>query len=426
MARILIASTATPGHVFPLLKIAGQLVRHGHAVTVLSGRLFRQDVEKTGAQFQPFDERIDFDYRHLESHFPLRATLPPGPAQMALALKNFFADAMPLQDQDLRRLISQLSPDLVLIENTFYGALPLLLGPKDQRPKVACIGVTPLTLSSRDSIFYGPRIPPAVLPDDLSRSTLVEPSIQQLIDDVQAYFNATLSAHGHPPLQSTVTDSLILNVDRFLQLSTQAFDYARAELPETVQFVGPLNVKHPNGQSVAELFPGDERPLVVVTQGTLANADLNQLLLPTLRALADLPVKVLALTGGRETDAVAPQNARIIDFVSYVDVLPEASVFITNGGFGAINGALSHGVPVIVAGTGEDKAETAARVVWARCGINLGTSYPTEQAISEAVENTLQNPSFKANAQAIAEDFGRHDALVAIHTELGLLIAAQR
>ncbi|MCU1749545.1 glycosyltransferase [Pseudomonas sp. 6D_7.1_Bac1] len=418
MARILIAATATPGHVFPLLKIAESQVRQGHQVAVLSGQLFRQEVEATGAQFHPFDERIDFDYRHLESHFPLRATLPPGPAQMALALKNFFADAMPLQDQDLRRLISEHSPDVVLIENTFYGALPLLLGPRAQRPKIVCIGVTPLTWSSRDSIFYGPRIPPALLPDDLSRSTLIEPTTQQLIEEVQTYFNAKLSEHGYPLLQSAVTDSLILNADRFLQLSTTAFEYPRADLPDSVRFVGPLTVKRPSPHTVADLFPGDERPLVVVTQGTLANADLNQLLLPTLRALADLPVKVLALTGGRSSDAPIPDNARLTDFVSYDQVLPKTSVFITNGGYGAVNGALCHGVPIIVAGIGEDKAETAARVVWARCGINLGTSYPAERAIADAVQQILQTPAFRTNARAIAKDFSRHDALAQIVSEL--------
>lgn len=55
MARILIAATATPGHIFPLLKIAGALVQQGHQVAVLSGQLFRQEVETTGAQFYPFD-----------------------------------------------------------------------------------------------------------------------------------------------------------------------------------------------------------------------------------------------------------------------------------------------------------------------------------------------------------------------------------
>jgi len=443
MARILIAATATPGHVLPLLKIAEHLIRHGHQVAVLCGKLFRAEVERTGARFHAFDERIDFDYRHLESHFPQRATLPPGPAQMALALKNFFADAMPLQDADLRHLIGEFAPHVLLIENTSYGALPLLLGPKAQRPHVVCIGVTPLTLSSPDSIFYGPRIPPQVLPAECTRSGLLDATTLGLVDEVQAYFNDKLAEHGHPALPCAVTDSLLLHSDRFLQLSTQAFEYPREDLPDTVRFVGPLPLSHQTdhsqtgqAQAQADLLRADDtRPLVVVTQGTLANADLNQLLLPTMRALAGLPVRVLALTGGRELEPrdlepgnlesrALPENAMLTDFVSYDRVLPQARVFITNGGYGSINIALGYGVPVIVAGTGEDKSETATRVAWTGCGINLKTSYPDEQAIAGAVQRILDNPAYRDRARAIAEDFARHDSLGQIQAQIEELCSA--
>lgn len=53
---------------------------------------------------------------------------------------------------------------MVMAENCFYGILPLLAS--EDRPPVIGIGVTPLSFSSRDSIFYGPRIPPALLPPD--------------------------------------------------------------------------------------------------------------------------------------------------------------------------------------------------------------------------------------------------------------------
>ncbi|GLX87980.1 nucleotide disphospho-sugar-binding domain-containing protein [Pseudomonas weihenstephanensis] len=427
MARLLIACTASPGHVLPLLKIAEHLIGQGHELGVLTGKLFRQQGEHIGAEFFEFNENIDFDYRHVDRLFPQRALLPPGPEQTALALRNFFADAMPLQDLQLRQLIQDFKPDALIIESVFYGALPLLLGPVASRPPVMCIGETPLGLSSRDSIFFGPRIPPAVLPTDCTRESLVISDHQRLIDEVHDYFNQTLIQHGHPTLRAALSDTLVNDVERFCQLSTQAFEYARDDLPQHLRFVGPLRNPPTSRNAVKDPFiEEDGRPLVIVTQGTVANADLNQLLLPTLRALAGLPVKVLALTGGRGTDpSLIPtaDNLRVTDFVAYEQVLPHASVFITNGGYGSINSALGYGVPVLIAGTGEDKAETSTRVVWARCGINLNTSYPSEQAIAHAVQKIITQPSYRLRAKEIAEDFLQHDALAIISDELQQMLA---
>ena len=39
----------------------------------MTGALFRERAEAAGANFVPFDAQVDFDYRHLEEHFPARA-----------------------------------------------------------------------------------------------------------------------------------------------------------------------------------------------------------------------------------------------------------------------------------------------------------------------------------------------------------------
>ena len=262
---------------------------------------------------------------------------------------------------------------------------------------------------------------------DCMRESQVISEYQRLIDEVHDYFNQTLIQHGHPTLRAALSDTLVNDVERFCQLSTQAFEYARDDLPQHLRFVGPLRNPPTSRNAVKDPFiEEDGRPLVIVTQGTVANADLNQLLLPTLRALAGLPVKVLALTGGRGIDpSLIPtaDNLRVTDFVVYEQVLPHASVFITNGGYGSINSALGYGVPVLIAGTGEDKAETSTRVVWAGCGINLNTSYPSEQAIAHAVQKIITQPSYRLRAKEIAEDFLQHDALAIISDELQQMLA---
>src|ERR1700737_1038773 len=70
MARFLIAPTAVPGHVLPLLAVSQHLVSRGHEVVVYTGSLFRERAEATGARFVAFRPETDIDYRHLEDASP--------------------------------------------------------------------------------------------------------------------------------------------------------------------------------------------------------------------------------------------------------------------------------------------------------------------------------------------------------------------
>ncbi|MEX3241426.1 glycosyltransferase [Serratia quinivorans] len=415
-------AVATPGHVYPMLSIARYLIEQGHQVRVMTGALFRQRAEAAGAQFIAFDERVDFDYRYLEQHFPERAALPPGNAQMALALKDFFAAPIPLLDQQLRSVMAAETPDLLIVENCFYGVLPLLQ--RTDRPPVIGIGVTPLSYSSRDSIFYGPRIPPVLLPRELQREQLVDEDTRALIDEVQRSFDIAMAQSGGRPLQQPFTDALIGGCDRFLQLATPALEYQREDLPDSVRFIGPLRSAVAAVEATDEWEEADRRPLVIVSQGTLANVDLHQLIVPTLKALAELPVRVLATTGGRAVDpllALLPANARVQEFISFEHWLPQAALLITNGGYGSINYALDQGVPLIVAGIGEDKLEAAARVVAAGCGISLHTSTPDEEQLRQAVQQILAQPAYRQRAAVVQADYARHDALMAIADEVATL-----
>jgi UDP:flavonoid glycosyltransferase YjiC (YdhE family) len=238
MARILMTAVATPGHVYPMLGIARHLIAQGHQVRVMTGALFRERAEAIGAKFVAFDPKVDFDYRYLEEHFPERAALPPGNVQMALALKDFFAAPIPLLNQQLRTVIAAEATDLLMVENCFYGVLPLLQA--EERPPVIGIGVTPLSFSSEDSIFYGPRIPPVLLPRELRREQLVDDATRALIDEVQQSFDAAMTQSGGRPLHQPFSDALIDGCDRFLQLATPALEYRRDDLPAGVRFIGPL------------------------------------------------------------------------------------------------------------------------------------------------------------------------------------------
>ena len=123
-----------------------------------------------------------------------------------------------------------------------------------------------------------------------------------------------------------------------------------------------------------------DRPVVHVTQGTIDNADLSRLLEPTIEALGGEDVIVVATTGGRDISELKvplPMNIFVAEYIPHDLLLPKVDVMVTNGGYGAVQRALSTGVPLVVAGNTEDKPEVAARVAWTGAGINLRTGTPT-------------------------------------------------
>lgn len=142
-----------------------------------------------------------------------------------------------------------------------------------------------------------------------------------------------------------------------------------------------------------------------VTQGTFDNADLDQLIAPTLQALADRPdTVVVATTGGRQGQRFhgsIPDNARVADWIPYSALLPHVDVMITNGGYGGVQYALSHGVPVVVAGETSDKAEVGARVDYTGVGIDLKTPTPSPEEIRAAVDAIRREGRYRAAAQRL-------------------------
>src|SRR5262249_49014124 len=185
------------------------------------------------------------------------------------------------------------------------------------------------------------------------------------------------------------------HVDAIVQFTVEAFEYPLSDAPPHVHFVGPLSATG----SQAPLPPWwDElngtRPVIHVTQGTVANVDYDQAIAPTLRALADDDVLVAAGTGGRPLNTLPalPANARAAEFLPYDELLPRTAVYVTNGGYGGVQYALRYGVPIVATGGKEDKPEVGARVAWSGVGRRIRTDRPTPRALRRDILAVLNEP----------------------------------
>ena len=95
--------------------------------------------------------------------------------------------------------------------------------------------------------------------------------------------------------------------------------------------------------------------------------------------------------------------------VYFAWILSKADVFVTNGGYGGVNQAMSFGVPLVCAGLTEDKADVNVRVGWSEVGINLETDKPTPQVLRDAVRTVLDTDSYRLRASLMAEEFRMTD-----------------
>ncbi|MFD6159864.1 glycosyltransferase [Nocardia sp. NPDC060256] len=310
--------------------------------------------------------------------------------------------------------------DAVLVDSMFTGAIPLLVSGR-RRPPVLVCGVGPLMLSSTDCAPFGIGWQPHPGRDYTRMNRFVR---QVLFRADQRRLDAILRGQGLGSAPVFLLDWPVL-AERLLQFTVPGFEYPRRDLPPSLVFTGPIpspSTADPQLPPWWHALHGPER-VVHVTQGTWDNDDFDQLLRPALSALGDRSdVLIVASTGGSTASlGPIPANARVCDFVPYSWLLPHVDVMITNGGYGGVQQALGHGVPLIVAGDTADKPEVAARVAYTGAGIDLGAR-PRPAAVAAAVDRVLRDNSFRDAASKLADEMAQRspfETIAAVLDEIG-------
>ncbi len=166
-----------------------------------------------------------------------------------------------------------------------------------------------------------------------------------------------------------------------------------------------FEVPHPE----IELPPGDQ-PLVLVAPSTAHDSE-NHLVRTALLALAEEPVRVVATTNRvvPQRPIEVPANAVLVDWLSYSQLMPAASLVISHGGHGTVARALGAGTPVLISPIIGDMSETAMRVAWAKAGLSLPWRLCRPEPLRWAARRILRDPSFKAHAEQIAAWGRRND-----------------
>jgi UDP:flavonoid glycosyltransferase YjiC (YdhE family) len=166
-----------------------------------------------------------------------------------------------------------------------------------------------------------------------------------------------------------------------------------------------FEVPHPE----IELPPGGD-PLVLVAPSTAHDSD-NHLVRTALAALAEEPVRVVATTNRvvPQVPIEVPDNAILVDWLSYSQLMPAASLVISHGGHGTVARALGAGTPVLICPIIGDMSETAMRVTWAKAGLSVPWRLCRPAPLRWAARRLLDDPSFADRAAELAAWGREHD-----------------
>jgi UDP:flavonoid glycosyltransferase YjiC (YdhE family) len=419
--RVLIATSAGTSHVGKLAPAARELVRRGVDVAWYAGAGYRDAVRATGAHFLPGSAAALPEMDAIEERHPDLVGMPP-PRRAAWWLEHMFVAPAQAQYAELSSALADFPADVVLADSTVLGAG--LLHEIEHR-LWATVSLAPMAIPDPDVPPFGTGWLPGRGPLYRLRNTLAGRAGEAVVmRGALRRMNAIRAGLGLPPVRSPFAGNATPYL--YLQATAAGFEYPRRALPPQVRFVGPLLPDPPADFTPPTWWPELERGrTVLVSQGTVATSTAG-LVEPTARALAGSDLLVVATGRGTGHLSGLGPNIRTAPYLPHQALMPKIAVVVTTGGYGTVQLALRHGVPLVTAGATEDKPEVCARVAWSGAGVYLRGGHPAPDRIGAAVRQVLDDPTYRARARSLADEFARHDAPAEIADHLADLVARHR
>jgi len=413
--KILFVNIPLEGHFNPLTGLAKYLQQLGCDVRWYTTPRFEEKVKKLGIPFYPFKKVLDISLSDSDPLTAERDAIQDFVKKVNWDFINLFVNRAPEYFEEMKLIHQSFPFDLVIGDNAAC-VLPLIRYAMDI--PVISVGVTPLAEQSTDlgPFTYGllPHKNEAEAAEYARlRDDFTNVKVRESIDA----YAAILEQYGVnvPDKNLFFGDLIIKNANHHFQIGVPEFEYTRSDLGKNIRFVGSLS---PYTEKVKTNPWFNEKLLkytkiLLVTQGTLS-PDLNKLVVPALEAFQGTDILVIVAPGGPQTQALRENypadNLIIENYIPFDEVMPYATAFVSNGGYGGVIQAFKRKLPIIAAGKTEDHSEVCARVGYFDYGIDLNTDTPTAEAIRQAVEEIMTNDKYKNNVVKLAEVFDQYNS----------------
>lgn len=379
--HILFLPYPSHGHLLPTLGIARELISRGQRVTYALNGPIADAARATGAEVVNYAT-------------PLMSTVTPPDEWSQDALREAFlryVSEVTGTTAAIERQVAGDLPDLIAYDCTVW-APGRVLGRKWGLPTIQLL---PVFASNEAFSLMDAQVERAEHPT-LDEDDTAMVAFGELMEKF-------LAEHG---IAGSEVESIVRGVYEpgmvFLPRSFQPFGET---FGDGHAFVGPCSEPTPADPAWAPA-PGDGRPMVFVSLGTVVN-DRPEFFRLCAEAFADLPWRVVLAVGdalGEGELASFPDHFTAARWVSYGAVLPYASVFVSQAGMGSLMEAGRAGTPLVVIPFQPEQRINADRVVELGLGQALRPTELTAEALRRAVLEVAADTGARAAIARLGQD----------------------
>lgn len=376
--HIVFVSLGAFGHINPTLALVTELLRQGVRVTYFTTEAFRNIIEPTGATFVPAPSWMAENDKHNEG-----GEKKEDDGGVAAAVPFIFLKEAGAYIDTVLDTLKNDRPDAII--HDFAGIAGTIAAGALQVPNVMLYTSYP----SNDS--YSVAAGFENVPADHS----LRQAAAQLAQSYAETYGCRLltvkeifDGHG---------DFNLVMMQKKLVPHYETFD-------DRFVFTGvQIGKRTAFGSWKA---PANGKPLLYSSLGTAFNnwPEYYPLLFDAVR---DLDINVFAALGSIDPASLKdiPANVEVGQMVPQLDILSQASVFITHAGMGGTGEAIYYGVPMIAIPQMEEQAITARQIETLGLGCAfLDKSAITSEGLKNAIVKLLTEPSYKATARAYSAD----------------------
>lgn len=378
--HIAVVSLGAFGHVNPTLQLVAELVKRGERVTYFTTEDFRKIVEPTGATFVAVPSRMADNDPQKQENEKNEGDVKDNMAAVVPFL--FLNEAGGCIDTILDVLRND-APDAIL--HDFAGIAGTMAADALGVPNIMLYTSYPSNGSySVAATFDGvpDDHPLRIAFNDMAEGFATKYGCRRItvkeVFDGQGDLNLVMMQKRLVPNSETFDDSFVFTGVQIGKRSTF-------------------------GSWTA---PDNGRPLVYSSLGTAFNnwPEYYPILFDAVR---DLEVNVFAALGAIDPASLTdiPANVEVGQMVPQLDILSQASVFITHAGMGGTGESIYYGVPMIAIPQMDEQAITARQIEH----LGLGRAFLDRDAITsdslrEAIVSLLEEPSYRTTVDEFSKD----------------------
>lgn len=372
MATIVFFCIPAHGHTNPTLGVVRELTARGHRVVYYSYDDFREKIEGTGAEF------VSCNGNDAQLNLTKEEGARIG-SDLALSTRVLVDTTLALDDAVCREM-ERLKPDCIVADS-------MAVWGKAVAKKLGIPFVCSMTT------FAFNRYSAKIMRHGLKETLTMALSMGKVNAQIRR-----LQTHGYPVksvLELIGSDETVPTV----VYTSPMFQPCADTFPPHFAFVGP------SIRPVTTPVEKTREKLVYLSMGTVNN-NMLPLYRACLEALEDSPWQII-LSAGEQANIInqgkMSENVYVYSSVDQIGVLEKTDVFFTHCGMNSVSEGLYYGVPLVMFPQTSEQGGVAARVCQLGAGVLLKDTKPA--AIRAAVDRVMTEPSYRENAQKIAESF---------------------